>query len=169
MKDEMVFSSNACYRPDGLLARILLSVLLLSGASAGVWAQADATAQILEAARNGDASQVRALIEADPMLLGERDGDGLTPLHHAALGGHSVIAELLLDRGADISAVDAQNRTPLHHAAFEGHAACVTLLLERGSDVTAREFRGRTPLFLATNWGNDLDAVGQLIALVGSS
>lgn len=155
---------NACDQRTHVFQTVFLSLVLLIGTPEGSGAQGGVSARLLDAARNGEIRQVRALVEADAVLLDARDGDGLTPLHRAALGGHVEIAEYLLDSGADISAVDAQNRTPLHHAAFEGHAACVELLIDRGSEVTAREFRGRTPLFLATNWGHNLEAVETLIA-----
>ncbi len=127
-------------------------------------AQVDRTQQILQAARAGDLARLGSLLEAAPALLQVRDLDGVTPLHHAVRGGHTDMAQLLLDRGADISVVDARNRTPLHDAADAGDAASVALLLARGADVMAREFRGRTPLFLATNWGHNLEVVEQLIA-----
>ena len=37
-------------------------------------------------------------------VLGAQDGE--TPLHSAAVGGHSATANVLLDRGASIDAVD---------------------------------------------------------------
>ena len=154
----------ACDQRARVFPMVFLSFTLLVGAPDSTGAQGDSSARILDAARNGELSQVVTLLTTNPVLLHARDGDGLTPLHRAALGGHAEIAEFLLDRGADILAVDAQSRMPLHHAAFEGHAACVQILLDRGSDVTAREFRGRTPLFLATNWGNNLETVEMLIA-----
>jgi ankyrin repeat protein len=143
---------------------VVLPTTLILGTPITAAAQADPTNQILAAARAGDMDRVESLLEATPALLHVRDGDGMTPLHHAVRGGHTEVAEFLLDRGADILVVDAQNRTPLHHAADEGDAATVALLLARGADVMAREFRGRTPLYLATNWGHDLEVVEQLIA-----
>jgi ankyrin repeat protein len=104
------------------------------------------------------------MLESEPALLHVTDGGGLTALHQAVLGRHAELTAFLLEHGANVAAVDAQDRTPLHHAAFQGDAACLSLLLARGSDVMAREFRGRTPLFLATNWGRDLETVELLIA-----
>ena len=146
-----------------LLSLALLASFHLLGGPGPIAAQADRAAGILEAARAGETRRVEALLESDRALLQVRDRDGMTPLHHAVVGGHTELAVYLLDQGADIEAVDAQNRTPLHYAANEGDPATVALLLARGADVTARELRGRTALFLAANWGNDLDVVERLI------
>lgn len=143
---------------------LLLALLLVEGAAACGGSGGGSRDEILQAARAGEATRVARLLEGDPGLLEARDGDGMTPLHHAVLGGHTATAELLLDTGADIEAVDAENRTPLHHAAMEGDESSVALLLSRKANVMAREFRGRTPLFLATNWGNDLGTVERLLA-----
>lgn len=120
--------------------------------------------EILQAARDGEAERVGAMVEENPALMEARDGDGMTPLLFSAREGHTSVVELLLDRGADISERDVEERTALHHASFRGRAAVVRLLLDRGADPGAREFRGRTPLFLATNWGEDLETVHHLIA-----
>jgi ankyrin repeat protein len=147
-----------------VLSVILLPPTLLLGRPAAAAAQGDPAERILEAARVGETDRVEALLAASPELVNVRDGEGRTPLHHAVLGGHAELAELLLDRGGDQSAADAWNYTPLHHAAYEGDAELVALLLARGADVMAREVRGRTPLYLAVNWGRDLEAVERLIA-----
>ncbi len=147
-----------------ILSMILVAPLLLLGRPAAAAAQGDAADRILEAARAGEIDRVEALLEASPELVRVRDGEGRTPLHQAVLGGHRELAERLLDRGGDISAVDAWNYTPLHHAAYGGDAALVALFLARGADVMAREARGRTPLYLAVNWGRNLEVVERLIA-----
>jgi len=147
-----------------LLCVILLAPTLLLGGPGAAAGQADSAELILGAAKAGETDRVVALLEANPELVNVRDGEGKTPLHHAVLGGHPGVAELLLDRGADISAVDAWNYTPLHHAAYQGDAPLVALLLARGADVMAREAQGRTPLYLAVNWGRNVEAVSRLIA-----
>lgn len=58
--------------------------------------------------------------------------------------------QALLDRGADISAVDHQGRSALHHyAGAPGTTPCLKLLLERGVDPTLRDSTGKTALDVA--------------------
>lgn len=42
-----------------------------------------------------------------------------TPLHLAALQGHSTLTSLLIGRGASVNAKDENNMTPLHKAAIK--------------------------------------------------
>lgn len=60
------------------------------------------------AARLGLEDKLRALISADPTLVGARGGDGQTPLHFAAT---VAIADYLLDHGADIDARDVDHES----------------------------------------------------------
>ena len=78
-----------------------------------------------------------------------------TPLHIAAMSGHSEAAEALVDgRGANEGLVDArdnQQNTALMLAAVAGHMPMVKLLVSRlGADWTLRGFRGRTVTEQAT-------------------
>ncbi len=60
---------------------------------------------------------------------------GKTPLHHYAGNGEVGNLELLLERGADIDAVDDEyHATPLGWAAREGRVDAVRLLLAHGAD-----------------------------------
>jgi ankyrin repeat protein len=60
------------------------------------------------AARLGMMAKLSELIAADPDLVYARGGDGQTPLHFAST---VEIAELLLDRGADIDALDVDHES----------------------------------------------------------
>lgn len=55
-----------------------------------------------------------------------------SPLTLAACGGHTDLALLLLERGANIEEVNDEGYTPLMEAAREGHEEMVTLLLSHG-------------------------------------
>ena len=48
-----------------------------------------------------------------------------TPLHLAALQGHSTLASLLIGRGAEVDAKDENLMTPLHKAAIK--VVCILL------------------------------------------
>lgn len=84
--------------------------------------------------------------------------DGFTPLHYAARIGHTRIAELLLNRGANVNACTLNpGFTPLHLAAANGHAAMVELLLRRGAEVN---WRTQTYVLKPTSLGEKvLDSV----------
>ncbi|KAH9011726.1 ankyrin repeat-containing domain protein [Lactarius deliciosus] len=61
------------------------------------------------------------------------------------------IVMLLIDRGADVTALDNNRSTPLHLASSFGSADTVRLLIEDGADVTAQDANHRTPLHLASS------------------
>jgi len=154
------------FRERALVAVIpLLLVAMVFGCGSPAPRAGD-TAELHDAAKNGDVDRIRDLLALEKALLNETDENLQTALHHAVAGGHLDSAELLLEEGADVAATDAENRTPLHEAADAGNAALVRLLLDDGADPMAREFRGRTTLFLATNWDNDLETVRLLVHAV---
>ena len=99
--------------------------------------------KLLAAARDGQVEIVRTLLREGADGNAAR-GDGLTPLHLAAEGGHEAVAEALIAAGA---AVEAGTRiggyTPLHVAARSGHGGIVLRLLEAGAN----------PNVVATNSG----------------
>ena len=89
-----------------------------------------------------------AEIDASDFILG-------TPLHIAASNGHQKIAELLIDRGADLEAVsEQQGSRALHLASQFGDAEMVALLLENGAQIEAHDDLQRTPLFRASMAGH---------------
>ena len=72
----------------------------------------------------------RELIESDPSLVHARGGDGKTPLHWAST---VEIAQYLIDRGADIDAIDVDHQsTPAQYLVREAPDVA-RLLLARGA------------------------------------
>jgi ankyrin repeat protein len=84
----------------------------------------------------GKTRAITELLFAHGMDANHRDWLDATPLHHFARRGDLENAELFLDRGADIDAVEEDQRsTPLGWAAKHGKVAMVELLLARGAQV----------------------------------
>jgi ankyrin repeat protein len=86
-------------------------------------------------------------IERGALVVNVVDNLHTSPLSWAACCGHEKIAQLLLDRGADIETRDSEyGQTPLSRAAERGYVDVVRLLLDRGADIKTQDNAGRTPL-----------------------
>ncbi|KAJ7041396.1 ankyrin repeat-containing domain protein [Mycena alexandri] len=75
--------------------------------------------------------------------------DGDTPLHLVSLNGHSDVAKLLIEKGADISVKREDGNMPLHFASWNGHTDIAKLLIEKGADISVKRKNGDTPLHRA--------------------
>ncbi|CAH0025146.1 unnamed protein product [Clonostachys rhizophaga] len=105
----------------------------------------------------GKLEAVMLLLEMGVSAEGRENGT--TALHLAALGGHVVIAELLLANGADLEAGDDQRQTtPLCTAVMARHDLMVESLLRNGANPAAQNPDGASPLSLAA-FGGRLDMV----------
>ena len=115
------------------------------------------------AAANGDSQMAFHLLYGyfTPLLsMNSFDSDGRQPIHLAAINGHHIIIEMLINAGAESdsptfiahNAGDKNRRfgnTPLHFAAGNGHFKCCELLVENGADVLKRNNDGDTPMHIA--------------------
>ena len=90
-------------------------------------------------AEKGRTACVRALLDAGAsasaaVILRDNEEPGYTAMHDAAWAGLDTICRLLLDAGADMSAIcDGNGFTPLRYAAIHRHHRLVVLLLSRGA------------------------------------
>ena len=129
--------------------------LLLLIEAASVWA-----GEIHTAAAAGDLNKVRALIEADPMLLESKDDDGNTPLHRACANKQVTVANFLLNKGANVNAKSYfYEFTPLLYASYsipdrDSDFELIQHLIDKGSDVNTQGYNGITPLHRAAQSGN---------------
>jgi len=109
-----------------------------------------ATVTVHAAARLGLVHRLREMLARDPALVHARGGDGQTPLHVAA---SPPVAELLLDHGAEIDALDVDHEsTPAQYLVGDKQEV-VRLLVARGC---------RTDLLMASALG-DVDLARELL------
>lgn len=145
-------------------SREMLEVLLAAGADINVrshwWAggfglldtadpelanyaiERGARIDVHSAARLGRVEKLRELLSADPQLVHARGGDGQTPLHFA---GTVAVAELLLDHGADIDALDVDHESTPAQYMVRSRQEVARYLVRRGC---------RTDLLLAAALGD---------------
>lgn len=112
---------------------------------------------------NRPAEVMRALLAAGADLH-LTSSDGTTPLMMAAGLGRATFAplkrgvrsesaeeavRLLIEKGADVNAVNEADFAAIHGAAFRGLNELIKILVDHGADINARDFRGRTPYRLA--------------------
>lgn len=78
---------------------------------------------------------------------------GYTPLQCSILAGSLEVAQLLLQRGAEVNAVDEEGRTPLFLAVEKGQIDMFRLLLCSGADLDSLNFNyeGKTAVELCPN------------------
>ena len=80
--------------------------------------------------------------------------DTALSLCQAAQLGQSSVVRLLLEKGVDVEAADAEGWTALHYAASSGRETTTDVLLKFHADVLARNIQEKTPLDLATEQGH---------------
>lgn len=81
--------------------------------------------------------------------------DGLSPLQIAAKYGSPLVVQWLLDRGANLHAVDQEGRTVLHAAAANDKditGAILRILLDKGLDPNIVDESGMSPLHCVFFW-----------------
>lgn len=89
-------------------------------------------------------------------------GSEMLPLHQAAVTSQSAMCELLLERGAQVDALDEGGSTALHYAAASGSEVCVNVLLRAGAEIGVRQAQGLTPGHWAAHKGH-VEVLGMLL------
>ncbi len=79
-----------------------------------------------------------------------------TPLHRAIDAGFKDIAELLIEKGANVNAKDKWDWPPLHSAVSADLKDIAELLIEKGADVNAKIHWDWTPLHSAVYGHNEI-------------
>jgi len=117
----------------------------------------DEDKMLCDACRNGDKGAVRKALEHGAnsqvqfrLALGE-----ITPIFLCASKGYQEIADLLINKGADINRrMDFDGTICLHHAASNDQPDMCEYLIKKGCDVNQKDKLGRTPLMDAAEIGS---------------
>lgn len=107
------------------------------------------------------------LIAGDDTLIKNVDAMGRTPLMWAAYtnflntkeiekadDARAPIAKMLIEKGADINAVDNDGWSALTWASWTGFVKVTSVILENNSPVNVADKKGLTPLMIASMRGN---------------
>jgi len=137
-------------------------IITLSGFLSAAELGGDSQVRLIEAAKNGDARTVRALIEKH-VPLNTAEVDGSTALHEAVRYDQLEIADLLIAGGANVKAATRYKITPLSLACSNGNAAMIERLLKAGADANSTSEEGQTALMTAALAGK-VEAVKTLLA-----
>jgi ankyrin repeat protein len=100
--------------------------------------------------KDGKTAWMIALTDEIRTYLAEKVAE-TNALTRAAEGGHLNLVRFLVNRGADVNAVDQSGMTALMHAAERGHFEIVELLVKHRADVNAVNKDGKTAWMIACN------------------
>jgi ankyrin repeat protein len=106
------------------------------------------------AAMLGFRDLVKHFIAEHPQHVTARGGLEVTPLHVAALEGHSDVLLLLIEHGADVNGRGRYGDTPLHRASEKARLEAGQFLLQRGADINAQNDFNNTALVYAAILGH---------------
>jgi ankyrin repeat protein len=107
--------------------------------------KAGAPKSLCTAAMLGHVEDVAQALHADPNAANAKGAHGINVLYHAVIRGHTGIAQMLLDYGADVNG-GAGGSPALHGAVMFDRPDMVEWLLARGADVNSLNYEKKTPL-----------------------
>ena len=82
------------------------------------------------------------------------NGTNIQALHAAVARNDYQMCELLLQKGAEVNALQTQSVTALHSAVHRGNIALVKLLMEHGANKEGKMDNGDTPISIAEREGH---------------
>jgi palmitoyltransferase ZDHHC13/17 len=86
-------------------------------------------------ARQGNIERIRAVIESGQASPTDRNDDGITPLHLAAIADRFPVCAYLIEKGAEVNALGGNlPATPLQWAARKGLIDIMDLLIQHGAN-----------------------------------
>ncbi|XP_071848129.1 uncharacterized protein [Apostichopus japonicus] len=114
---------------------------------------------IFQSVKSGFLLRVQELVEEEgPAVLADFDDKGHTPVHWAALGGHTNILRFMVQCKVSL---DLQSRNdlgprPIHWACVNGNIAICDILLQAGISIDTVDNKGCSPLIIACQYGQTM-------------
>lgn len=87
---------------------------------------------------SGNLEKVKAILEKNPSLLDQDNGNG-TPLYQAVRSKRMEIIQYLIDKGADVNKKTSNGMSPALYAAYHDECRIVELLLLNGAEIGIHE------------------------------
>ncbi|XP_023931035.1 inversin-like isoform X1 [Lingula anatina] len=132
-----------------------VNLLLDMAGSVINWQDYEGRTALHLAVADGNYAVVDALISLEKCNVSALDNMFRTPLHWAAVLGHSKIVELLLSKKADYASSDSNGATPLHYAAQNNFADTVEVFLRHKGVTDEPDVERRTAFMWASGKGAD--------------
>ena len=125
----------------------IASIISASISQTSAKPELDPNAQLWIPAATNDVQSVEQVLRANPSIdLNRRDpSSGFTPLVVAACHDAEKVAEVLLDKGAELDARTNDQSTAAHLAFLFGQDNVTKVLIEQGTDLSTRNQFGATP------------------------
>jgi ankyrin repeat protein len=133
-----------------IVCLLLVTAIRINAREKGVQDKQETKDELFSAARKGDFTTVKYMLEKYPDMKNAKVTGGWTLLHVAYNSAEMV--EYLIKNGADIKARSDGGWTPLHNQAYRGHLPSVELLLDHGADIEAKTSFCHTPLLSSIRW-----------------
>ena len=110
--------------------------------------------RFIDAARRGDISLLFDTLNAG-VPVDSTYGYGHKALREAAIYNRADVAEVLLQKGADVSKLSRGGETVLHVAARKNSTDVIRVLMQRGASAKVKNNLGKTPIDIARVWERD--------------
>ena len=151
------------YAADGDCSKEVLQAIIDLGADVNASSKYNRTALMTTCCKsNTDAIYVLLHAGADPNI---HDADGNTCLHYAA-GGYcsKEVLQAIINCGADVNAINANNGTALMKACQKGNKDAIDVLLNNGADSNISDVNGDTWLHHAVGGDCGIDVLRKIIS-----
>jgi len=108
---------------------------------------------IFDAASEGNLEELKKLLQQPIDWFDSAGSKDSSALHFAADNGHLECVQALIESGANVNFLNADDQTPLHWAAGQGHLESIKALLNAGAYFSVEDSMNQFPIDIAILYG----------------